>query len=107
MAHIQIRISDEEKEAVQSAFENMGMTMSGGIKMFLRQVAAHKKMPFEISEVPRKPKKVPIKKTVNKPMAKAAPPKVVAEKAVKVQSKERKPSENFKKWNLFDKQQIG
>ena len=102
MAHIQIRISDEEKEAAQSAFQRMGMTMSGGIKLFLRQVASEQKLPFEVTA------KALAKKTK---MPKAVQPeiKTAAVKApvVPAPKANQSSSNNFKKWNLFDKQQIG
>lgn len=96
MSHIQIRISEEEKKAVQEAFKKMGMTMSSGIKIFLRRVAAEKKMPFEIL-------------VTNLPKILKKKPKMV-EKEVVLPVEEKKntdSSENFKKWNLFEKHKIG
>lgn len=131
MAHIQIRISDEEKKIVQEAFQKMGMTMSSGIKIFLRRVAVEKKMPFEIVETafPKKIKKMPA--TPKTKIVEAEPilekkeelitisqetenseeikmiefeKKITPEKPVKTE--EKKPS-NFNKWNLFEKHEIG
>ncbi|MCK5460448.1 type II toxin-antitoxin system RelB/DinJ family antitoxin [Candidatus Gracilibacteria bacterium] len=94
MSHIQIRISEEEKKAVQEAFKKMGMTMSSGIKIFLHRVAAEKKMPFEIlmTTLPK------VKKEIKKKC------EVIQKKC---ENKNLKSSENFKKWNLLEKHKIG
>jgi len=51
MAHIQIRISEEEKILVQKVCDHMGLTLSGAIKLFLRKMIQEKKIPFEISSI--------------------------------------------------------
>lgn len=49
MAHIQIRISEEEKEYAQQLFSSMGLTMSGAIKLFIRKSIQKDSLPFDIS----------------------------------------------------------
>ena len=48
---IQIRTDMEVKETVGSIFKQMGMTMSDGINIFLRQVQMNRGFPFEVNEV--------------------------------------------------------
>lgn len=132
MAHIQIRISDEEKKMVQEAFQKMGMNMSSGIKLFLRRVAVEKKMPFEIVETafPKKLKKtnvlpktekVEIKKDlvekseeIEKSEAiemiefeKKEKKETLMKQEKKIEEPQQKKSSNFSKWNLFEKHKIG
>jgi DNA-damage-inducible protein J len=45
---IQIRTDVEVKAAVDSIFARLGITMSDGINIFLRQVQIHQGFPFEI-----------------------------------------------------------
>ena len=84
MGHIQIRISDEDKQEVRGILENMGLTYSSAIKLFFKKVVQEKKLPFQIA---------------------AGPPKVV-KKTVKVETKEEK-SETTPTWNTFTKRKIG
>jgi DNA-damage-inducible protein J len=49
MAHIQIRIDHEDKKAAQEVLEKLGLNLSNGIKLFLKQVVQEQKIPFEIS----------------------------------------------------------
>jgi DNA-damage-inducible protein J len=49
MAHIQIRISEEEKEYAQQLFSSMGLSMSGAIKLFIRKSIQIDSLPFDIS----------------------------------------------------------
>ena len=81
MSHIQIRISDEDKQEVREVLENMGLTYSSAIKLFFKKVVQEKKLPFQIA---------------------AGTPK----KAVKVEKKEEK-SETAPAWNSFTKRKIG
>lgn len=50
MAFIQVRISEEEKKQAQEVFRRMGLSMSGGIKVFLKQVVSQGRLPFEVLE---------------------------------------------------------
>ena len=45
---IQIRIDAEVKTTASSIFSNLGITMSDGINIFLRQVKLHGGFPFEV-----------------------------------------------------------
>ncbi|MFP3089362.1 type II toxin-antitoxin system RelB/DinJ family antitoxin [Treponema sp. TIM-1] len=47
-ATIQIRTDAEVKEAADSIFNRLGITMSDGINIFLRQVQIHQGFPFEV-----------------------------------------------------------
>jgi len=47
-ATIQIRTDAMVKEAVDSIFSRLGITMSDGINIFLRQVQIHQGFPFEV-----------------------------------------------------------
>ena len=52
MATVQIRdIDDHLKEQGQKTLARMGMTLSGGFKMFLNQVVVTGKIPFEPTTV--------------------------------------------------------
>lgn len=48
MAHIQIRISDEEKQKAQKVFSSMGLNLSSALKLFIRKSIQENKIPFEI-----------------------------------------------------------
>ena len=45
---IQIRTDTEVKETVDSIFKQLGITMSDGINIFLRQVQMKQGFPFEV-----------------------------------------------------------
>jgi addiction module RelB/DinJ family antitoxin len=47
-ATIQIRTNAEVKEAADSIFNRLGITMSDGINIFLRQVQIHQGFPFDV-----------------------------------------------------------
>ncbi|MDR2759380.1 MAG: type II toxin-antitoxin system RelB/DinJ family antitoxin [Spirochaetaceae bacterium] len=47
-ATIQIRTDAEVKEAADSIFNRLGITMSDGINIFLRQVQIHQGFPFAV-----------------------------------------------------------
>jgi len=47
-ATIQIRTDAAVKEETDSIFAGLGITMSDGINIFLRQVQIHKGFPFEV-----------------------------------------------------------
>lgn len=50
MAHIQLRINYEEKEAAQEVLDSLGLTMSGAIKLFLKQVVREQGLPFTVTK---------------------------------------------------------
>ncbi len=45
---LQIRIDKKTKDAAQKAFRSMGLDMSSGVKLYLTQVAAEKRIPFPV-----------------------------------------------------------
>jgi DNA-damage-inducible protein J len=47
-ATIQIRTDPEVKERADSIFNQLGITLSDGINIFLRQVNLHNGFPFEV-----------------------------------------------------------
>ncbi|PID70267.1 hypothetical protein CSB37_02680 [bacterium DOLZORAL124_38_8] len=49
MAHIQLRINYEDKQAAQAVLDSLGLTMSGAIKLFLKQVVREQALPFSVS----------------------------------------------------------
>ncbi len=86
MSHIQIRISDQEKQEVREILENMGLTYSSAIKLFFKKVVQEKKLPFQIA-ANGTPK--PVKKTI------------------KVENIEEKSETPPATWNTFTKRKIG
>jgi DNA-damage-inducible protein J len=46
MSNIQIRITEKEKKEAKKVFDKLGLGMSTAIKIFLRQTAMRKGMPF-------------------------------------------------------------
>jgi len=87
MSHIQIRISEEEKKSAQAIIDNMGLTLSSAIKLFLRQVVKEKKIPFQLS--------------AEAFMADLKPEKTLESEEPKADT------EDANSWNFFTKQQIG
>jgi DNA-damage-inducible protein J len=49
MAHIQIRISEKDKNEAKRVFDRLGLDMSSAIKLFLRQAVIHNALPFSLS----------------------------------------------------------
>lgn len=45
---VRSRISPELKQEAEGVFQEMGMSLSDGIRLFLRQVVVEKAIPFEI-----------------------------------------------------------
>ena len=45
---IQVRTDSEVKTAADSIFKKLGITMSDGINIFLRQVNLHEGLPFDV-----------------------------------------------------------
>jgi len=46
MSNIQIRIDEKEKVAAKKVFDKIGLDMSTAVKLFLRQAALRKGLPF-------------------------------------------------------------
>lgn len=49
MSNIQIRINEKEKQEAKKIFDKLGLDMSSAIKLFLRQTAIRKGIPFLIT----------------------------------------------------------
>lgn len=49
MANINIRVDEEIKEQSKDVFESLGMDLSTGIKIYLKQVITQKAIPFGLS----------------------------------------------------------
>ena len=45
---LHVRVDDEVKEQASKAFERMGLTMSEGLRVFLRRVATDQALPFTL-----------------------------------------------------------
>lgn len=56
---LQIRIDHKTKEGARKAFAEMGLDISSGIKVYLTQVAATRRIPFELTaaHLPEKTKR--------------------------------------------------
>ena len=48
MTMLHVRVDDELKDQAAKAFERMGLTMSEGLRIFLRRVAADQALPFAL-----------------------------------------------------------
>lgn len=54
MTQISLRIEDDIKKNAEALFDEMGLSMSSAITIFLKTVCREKKIPFEIrAEVPK------------------------------------------------------
>lgn len=49
MANINIRIDDDTKDESKEILESLGLDLSTGIKVFLKQVIAKNGIPFELT----------------------------------------------------------
>ena len=49
MAQLNIRLDDPVKEQAEALFEQMGLTMSAAVTLFLRQVILRGAIPFKIT----------------------------------------------------------
>jgi len=47
-ATINIRVNKKHKEEAQEILESFGLDLSAGIRLFLKQVINHKRVPFKI-----------------------------------------------------------
>jgi len=57
-AQVSFRIDEDVKQSAERALDEMGLTMSAAITVFLKKVARERRIPFEINAVPagiRKP----------------------------------------------------
>ena len=52
MANLNIRIDDELKKQSELIFDDLGITLSIAITMFLKQVVRHNGIPFELKDEP-------------------------------------------------------
>lgn len=52
MAQISLRVDDEVKRGAEQALNEIGLSMSTAINVFLRKVAREKRIPFELSAEP-------------------------------------------------------
>jgi DNA-damage-inducible protein J len=52
MAQVNVRVDDNIKAKAESACEDMGLTMSAAINIFLTKVANERRIPFEVSADP-------------------------------------------------------
>lgn len=46
---LQVRIDDSVKKETQEIFQNLGLTMSGAIKLFLNRVIVEQGLPFKMN----------------------------------------------------------
>ena len=51
---INARIDVESKEQAQGILAKLGLSMSGAIDMFFKQVVLHNGIPFEVIKIPQK-----------------------------------------------------
>ncbi len=49
---VSFRIDEDVKQSAEQALDEMGLTMSAAITVFLKKVARERRIPFEISAVP-------------------------------------------------------
>lgn len=52
MAQISLRVDDDVKRGAEQALDEIGLSMSTAINVFLRKVAREKRIPFELSADP-------------------------------------------------------
>lgn len=52
MTQVNFRIEEDVKERAESALNDMGLTMSAAITMFLTKVGKERRIPFEITADP-------------------------------------------------------
>ncbi len=52
MTQLNFRIDEEVKKSAEKALNDMGLTMSAAITMFLTKVAKERRIPFEITADP-------------------------------------------------------
>lgn len=52
MAQISLRVDDEVKRRAEQTFDEIGLSMSTAINVFLKKVARERRIPFELSVDP-------------------------------------------------------
>ncbi len=52
MAQISLRVDDDVKRNAEKTFEEIGLSMSSAINIFLKTVARENRIPFELSAEP-------------------------------------------------------
>ena len=52
MAQISLRVDDDVKRGAEEIFDEIGLSMSAAINVFLKKVAREKRIPFELSADP-------------------------------------------------------
>lgn len=52
MAQISLRVDDDVKRNAEKALDDIGLSMSAAINVFLKKVAREKRIPFELSVDP-------------------------------------------------------
>ncbi|HAP32171.1 MAG TPA: type II toxin-antitoxin system antitoxin, RelB/DinJ family [Firmicutes bacterium] len=52
MAQISLRVDDDVKKGAEQTFDDIGLSMSTAINIFLKKVARERRIPFELSADP-------------------------------------------------------
>lgn len=52
MAQISLRVDDDVKRGAEQTFDDIGLSMSAAINIFLKKVARERRIPFELSADP-------------------------------------------------------
>ena len=52
MAQISLRVDDDVKRGAEQTFDEIGLSMSTAINIFLKKVARERRIPFELSADP-------------------------------------------------------
>lgn len=52
MAQISLRVDDDVKRGAEQTFDEIGLSMSAAINVFLKKVARERRIPFELSADP-------------------------------------------------------
>lgn len=52
MAQINLRIDDDVKKGAEQTFDDIGLSMTAAINVFLKKVARERRIPFELSADP-------------------------------------------------------
>ena len=52
MAQISLRVDDDVKRGAEQTFDDVGLSMSTAINIFLKKVARERRIPFELSADP-------------------------------------------------------
>lgn len=52
MAQISLRVDDDVKRGAEQTFDDIGLSMSTAINIFLKKVARERRIPFELTAAP-------------------------------------------------------